>query len=130
MKALKKTVSLLLILAAVMAVAVPGGACAYSAEASGCVAARYLPARPFCGNRLAEAQRVVDCANMAIDGLVRVAIMTPWDDVAWLLVGVDAIVAGVMAYARTAGVTIACEYERYYIDGRVVMIDPLRVINV
>ena len=74
--------------------------------------------------------RKVDNANTQIQIYTIVAILTPYDDVDWLLDRVDATVAPVFAYARSIGAEIACEYDCYLIDGRIVMVDPLKVINV
>lgn len=74
--------------------------------------------------------RKVDNANKQIQVYIKVAMLTPHDDVDRLLDRVDATVKPVFAYAESIGATIACEYETYYIDGQTVMIDPLKVINV
>ena len=74
--------------------------------------------------------RKVDNANTQIQIYTLVAILTPYDDVDWLLDRVDATVKPVFAYAQSIGVTVVCEYDTYYIDGRIVKIDPLKVINV
>ena len=73
---------------------------------------------------------VVDAANASIAAAVYIARITPYDDVDWLLATVDAIVAGVFAYADSVGAVVACEYTEYVIDGRVVYIDPIRVVNI
>lgn len=68
-------------------------------------------------------------ANAEIEFLVKYAQTTPWDDVDWLLARVDRIVKNVMRTANRLGVTVVCEYTEYVIDGRVVLIDPLMVIQ-
>jgi hypothetical protein len=72
---------------------------------------------------------MVEAANFAIEGLVKVAQLTPYNDVALLLIAVDRIVEPVFAYGEKIGVEVVCEYTAYEIDGQTVMIDPLRVIN-
>ena len=62
---------------------------------------------------------MVSVANARIDALVRYAQSTPQNDVKWLLRQVDQIVA-----------TVECVYVAYEIDGQLVLIDPLRVVNV
>ncbi len=78
--------------------------------------------------QLKKLENMVDKANKEIDKAVAKAQHTPEDDVAELLVKIDAIVAEVTAYAESIGCTVACDYTEYYIDGQYVLIDPLRVI--
>lgn len=73
---------------------------------------------------------MVLAANIQIYALVKIAQATPYDDVAWLLNKVDGITKPVFAYAASIGATVICEYERYWIDGRWVLVDPLKVINI
>ena len=73
---------------------------------------------------------MVSVANARIDALVRYAQSTPQNDVKWLLQQVDQIVAEIMAYADEIGATVECVYVAYEIDGQLVLIDPLRVVNV
>lgn len=72
---------------------------------------------------------MVEAANFAIKGLVKVAQYTPYNDVALLLYAVDRIVEPVFAYGEKIGAEVICEYTAYEIDGQTVMVDPLRVIN-
>ena len=72
---------------------------------------------------------MVEAANLTIEGLVKVAQFTPYNDVAYLLFAVDCVVAPVFAYGEKIGVEVICEYTEYVIDGQTVLIDPLRVIN-
>ncbi len=78
--------------------------------------------------QLQKLENMVDKANREIDHAVAKAQRTPEDDVAELLVKIDAIVAEVTAYAESIGCTIECNYTECYIDGQYVLIDPLRVI--
>ena len=73
-------------------------------------------------------ERMVDTANRQIVLAVKIAQVTPWNDVSWLLQVVHGIVAPVFAYAKSIGALVVCEYTTYYIDGQYVLIDPLRVI--
>lgn len=73
---------------------------------------------------------MVNAANAQVRALVRIAQITPYDDVAWLLYMVDAVNRPVFSYARAIGATVQCTYITYYIDGRYVEVDPLKVINV
>ena len=80
-------------------------------------------------NNIAFMEKEVEKANAQIEKLVAHAQKTAKDDVEWLLDRVDNIVAGVQAKAQRCGVTVVCEYVAYEIDGRIVLIDPLMVIN-
>lgn len=74
-------------------------------------------------------ERMVDQANKQIVRAVKIAQLTPWNDVPQLLATVDTIVAGVRAYANSIGAVVVCEYTSYYIDGQTVLVDPLRIIR-
>ncbi|MEA4869778.1 hypothetical protein SDC9_136771 [bioreactor metagenome] len=74
-------------------------------------------------------ERMVKQANRQIERAVKVAQLTPWNDVPRLMATVDTIVSGVMAYANSIGAIVVCEYTTYYIDGQTVLIDPLRIIR-
>lgn len=78
--------------------------------------------------QLKKLEKMVATANYKIELAVKIAQITPWNDVPQLLAKVDEIVAEVYAYANAIGVRVVCEYVRYYIDGQYVLIDPLRVI--
>lgn len=73
---------------------------------------------------------MVRTANIQVKALVRVAQLTPYNDIGWLLSSVNAVTRPVFKYAKSIGATVICEYETYYIDGRYVKVDPLKVINV
>ncbi|MEG2003865.1 MAG: hypothetical protein RRY76_05150 [Clostridia bacterium] len=77
-------------------------------------------------------QAVVKAANREIDVYVKIAMMTPYDDVDRLLSRVDAVVARVMTVAEMLDLdsySVECEYTYYQIDGRTVAIDPLKVVD-
>ena len=81
----------------------------------------------------AELQRLytmVEAANLAIEVAVRLAQLTPYNDIAQLQVAVACITAPVFLYAEKIGAEVVCEYTAYKIDGQVVLIDPLRVVNI
>ena len=71
---------------------------------------------------------MVERTNRQIELAVKVAQITPWNDVPQLLEFVSSSVADVMAYANSIGAIVVCEYTTYYIDGQSVLIDPLRII--
>ncbi len=72
---------------------------------------------------------MVEAANVVIEGLVKAAQYTPYNDVALLLFAVDCIVTPIFEYGESIGVEVVCEYTEYEIDGQLVLVDPLRVIN-
>ena len=78
--------------------------------------------------------RMVDSANAQVQRLIRIAQITPYDDTEWLLWSVDQTNRPVLLYAQrvsaTTGLTVVCEYVPYDVDGQILWIDPLRVINV
>jgi hypothetical protein len=73
----------------------------------------------------ARLNAMIDAANLKILILVKIAQLTPWNDVKWLLAQVDAIIADVKDYAASIGVAVGCVYTDYYIDGQWVSIDPV-----
>lgn len=73
---------------------------------------------------------MVEAANLAVKAQVKIAQETPYNDVAWLKAATEATVAPVFAYAELIGATVECEYKEYVVDGEIVLIDPLKVINV
>ncbi len=75
-------------------------------------------------------QAKVTSANAQILTLVRYCQLTPEDDVDWLLFRVECIANSARAYGERYGFAVECEYRWYWIDGRWVEIDPLKVINV
>lgn len=78
---------------------------------------------------VASVKSAVEIANVKIEKLVKVAQLTPYDDVDEMLFAIDVIVNGVCAYADFMGVEVVCDYTYYVVDGRTVAVDPLRVIN-
>ena len=83
-----------------------------------------------CSPKVAALYVMVYAANESIELAVRLAQLTPYNDVKALLCTVEFISAGVKAYAASIGAEVACEYTEYVIDGQKVLIDPLRVINI
>lgn len=77
---------------------------------------------------------MVDSANAQVQRLIKIAQLTPYDDTQWLLWSVDQVNRPVLLYAKrvsaNTGLTVKCEYEPYDVDGQILWIDPLRVINV
>ncbi len=83
-----------------------------------------------CSLKVAALYVMVYAANESIELAVRLAQLTPYNDVQALLCAVELISAGVKAYAESIGAEVACEYTEYIVDGQKVLIDPLRVINI
>lgn len=73
---------------------------------------------------------MVRTANAQVKALVRIAQITPYDDIDWLQYSVGVVTRPVFAYARMIGAEVLCTYKTYYIDGQYVEVDPLKVINV
>lgn len=117
MKATKKIALFLAVLSIMAVLAMP---LTVSAEDVECTATQ---------EEIATLNLMVEAANLTIEGLVKVAQLTPYNDVPYLLYAVDCIVAPVFAYGEEIGVEVVCEYTEYVIDGQIVLIDPLRVIN-
>ena len=76
-----------------------------------------------------EIEKLVAWTNNRIEVLVARAQATPEDDVEQLIAEVDMLIANVMNKAAAKGISIQCTYTAYEIDGRTVLIDPLKVIN-
>lgn len=124
MKRMKK-IALILVVALLFSVVVlPISASAASPKAEDVAAQR------GCSPKVAALYVMVYVANESIEAAVRLAQLTPYNDVAALLTAVELIASGVKAYAASIGAEIACEYTEYVVDGQVVLVDPLRVINI
>lgn len=78
---------------------------------------------------LIKIEKAVEQANAYIEKEVAKAQATPRDDVDQLLHKIAVRVENVMRLADRLGYVVECDYVEYYIDGRYVMIDPLRVVN-
>lgn len=76
-----------------------------------------------------QLEMMVVSANQQIQVMVIAAQLTPWDDVCWLKCSTDLVAQSVKSYARCIGATVVCEYTSYWVDGRLVDIDPLRVVH-
>ena len=120
-----KKIALILVVALLFSVVVlPISASAASPKAEDIAAQR------DCSLKVAALYVMVYVANESIEAAVRLAQLTPYNDVDTLLKAVNVISSGVKAYAESIGAEIACEYTEYVIDGQVVLVDPLRVINI
>ena len=75
-------------------------------------------------------QARVSAANAKVRALVLHAQLTPYDDVDWLHEQVALVNKPVKEYGESLGFTIECTDRWYWIDGRWVLVDPLKVINV
>ena len=124
---MKKRWMALLICVLLLVMMVPGIANAQGNDASPASAVSVRYAR-YTAAQFRVLERMVDTANRQIEIAVKFAQLTPWNDVSWLLKTVDTIVAPVFAYGKSIGAVVVCEYTTYYIDGRYVLVDPLRVI--
>jgi hypothetical protein len=124
---MKKRLIALLICVMLLVMVIPGVASAKGNDAPGLSTVSMRIAR-YNDAQFKVLERMVTAANRQIEIAVKIAQMTPWNDVAWLLALVDSIVAPVFAYANSIGAVVVCEYTTYYIDGQYVLVDPLRVI--
>lgn len=75
---------------------------------------------------------MINIANLEIELCVKIAQLTPWNDVAWLVAQDKAIVNQVKAYAESIGAPEAVQYVyvTYIVDGKKVEIDPLIYIPI
>ncbi len=78
---------------------------------------------------LIMAELLVAQANIRIELLVAQAQRTKKDDVAMLLTQVNRIVETTTKQVARLGYSVECTYTEYVVDGQVVLIDPLRVIQ-
>ncbi len=79
--------------------------------------------------RYAAACLIVDTANCEISALVRHAQATRYDDTALLIVETQLVASVADALVAALGFDTECEYVPYVVDGKTVMIDPLRVVD-
>lgn len=124
MKRMKKIAFILIVALLFSVVVLPISASAASPKAEDVATQR------GCSPKVATLYVMVNAANESIELAVRIAQLTPYNDVKTLLKTVDVIASGVKAYAASIGAEVACEYTEYVIDGQIVLIDPLRVINI
>ena len=107
----KKILTVLLTLALVFSMATPAFACSGSYD-----------------YKYELATSIVDNCNNLIESMVAVAQWTPFNDIPALLLSVNTLVAATEGTVKALGFSVVCEYTEYVIDGRHVMIDPLRVV--
>ena len=132
---MKRTTTFILALVLIMMLILPGAAMAQGTKAAASNTAGAAVALRLNIGSSAELQastlyRMVNSANARIQLLVKIAQITPWNDVALLLYRIDQITGEVFAYANRIGAVVVCDYVEYKIDGQSVMIDPLRVVRV
>ena len=77
----------------------------------------------------AKLEDMVAKANEKVAKAVAQAQKTAEDDIAQLLKKVDKTISSVYKFAEEIGADVVCEIEYYWIDGRLVAIDPLKAIN-
>ncbi len=80
--------------------------------------------------KTAVAVIAVEGVNRTIESMVKVAQKTTCNDAMLVKVATDVLAGAAFKVAEKNGVTIECETKDYVIDGQVVAIDPLIVINV
>jgi len=125
---MKKRMMSILICVLLLVMIIPGVANAQGNDSTPRATVSSLYAR-YTDAQFKALERMVAQTNRQIALAVKIAQLTPWNDVAQLQATVDKLVAGVMAYANSIGAVVVCEYTSYYIDGQTVLIDPLRVIR-
>lgn len=76
-----------------------------------------------------KACATIEKANAKIVSLVEHAQKTKKNDVAQLLKQVDQVIEQTTKKVEKLGFEVACTYDTYIVDGQVVIIDPLYVIN-
>lgn len=81
------------------------------------------------GFRYAAAVAIVNECNNAVELMVKAAQLTPYDDVALLTIASNVLIARTIGAVKALGFNVECTYTAYVVDGRTVLIDPLRVIN-
>ena len=125
---MKKRMMSILICVLLLVMIIPGVANAQGNDSTPRATVSSLYAR-YTDAQFKALERMVAQTNRQIALAVKIAQLTPWNDVAQLQATVDKLVAGVMAYANSIGAVVVCEYTTYYIDGQTVLIDPLRIIR-
>ena len=116
----KKIVASILAVVLILALACPGvGACGQGQT------------KQLANSRanLAHAEKLVRDCNKSVERMIRAAQLTPYDDVAALIISTDFLIQITTAAVNALGFEVECTYEEYIVDGHTVMIDPLRVIN-
>lgn len=111
---MKKLVSLLLVLVMVLAIG--------CASASACIS--------LYDQKMIVLSGMVAAANAQVKALIRAAQLTPYrESEASLQAAAKAINAPSLAYAKAIGASVVCTEQTYFVDGRSIVIDPLKVIN-
>jgi hypothetical protein len=123
---MKKRLMSILICVLLLVMVIPGVANAAGVDHS--PSTKVTARAHYTADEFYKLTKMVDKANEKILKAVEKAQATPYDDVDEMLATVDQIVAKVMNYANAIGGVVVCEYTTYYIDGRNVLVDPLRVI--
>ncbi len=119
----RKLVAAILAMVLILAVACPGvGACGLDGW-------KQTKSCSITDARFAAAEKLVSDCNRTVELMVRCAQLTPYYDVPALLCSVNALIDTTTALVRALGLDVECTYTQYIVDGQLVMIDPLRVIN-
>ena len=74
-------------------------------------------------------ETLTDWTNAQINIQIAIAQATPENDVELLITQADFLIDNVMYWSAITGYEVECVYEAYTVDGQIVMIDPLRVVN-
>lgn len=112
---MKKFVSFLLVLVLVLALS--------CASVSACTISKY-------DQQMIVLSGMVAAANAQVKALVTAAQLTWYrESEASLQAAARAINAPSLAYAKAIGAQVECIEKTYYVDGRYITIDPLKVIN-
>ena len=117
----RKIVAFILAMVLILALACPGvGACGLGLQKQSNASYRAY---------LAQAEKLVRDCNASVERLVKAAQLTPYNDVAALVVATDAVIKATTLAVNIMGFEVECTYTEYFVDGQTVLIDPLRVIN-
>ena len=119
----KKIVALILTL--VMVGSISTGFTAAAAEP----ASAPTPAFTFRIDNEKKAEILVAATNRMILLLVKIAQFTPKNDVDALVQATNELAFRTIEKAAELGVIVVCEYVAFEVDGQIVYIDPLRIIN-
>lgn len=76
-----------------------------------------------------KASATIEKANEKIESLVAHAQKTKKNDVDQMLKQIEKVIEQATKKVEALGFEVGCEYDTYIVDGQVVIIDPLYVIN-
>ncbi len=80
--------------------------------------------------QLQEARNIANLANIQIELIVVAAQLTPWDDTELAVCLTEKISSEtIKLLTEKYEVNAVCEYKPYKIDGKIVYIDPIKIIE-